>query len=150
VWGRILEAEIKSHRDKLFARIMQLADARLKGQFDILESIATDDVVVKVVGNRALSPFAGTFRGKAAGRGVLEALSIEFEYKDVRLDHIMIDNNQVGMRWSGTLRNRGTSAQAHFEGFIHVIFRGELVCEYAAFMDTAAIAQLADWPQSQD
>lgn len=139
-----------NRRDKLFSLIMQLADARLRGQFEVLEAIATDDVVVKLVGNRALSPFAGNYRGKAAGRAVLESLSIEFEYRDVKLDHIMIDNDQVGMRWSGILRNRGTSAQAHFEGFIHVIFRGELICEYAAFMDTAAIAQLADWPQSQD
>lgn len=129
---------------------MQLAEARVRGQFEILEKIATDDVVVKIVGNRALSPFAGVYRGKAAGRAVLENLSIEFEYRDLQMRHIMIDNDQVGMRWTGVLRNRGTSAQANFEGFIHVIFRDELVCEYAAFMDTAALAQLTDWPSPQD
>ena len=145
----MLDAQVTAKREKLLTRVMQLADARLRGQFDILEAIATDDVVVKLVGNRALSPFAGIFKGKAAARSALENLSIEFEYRDVRMDHLMIDGDQVGMRWSGTLRNRGTSAQADFEGFVHVIFRNEKVCEYAAFLDTAAMAHLADWPQNQ-
>ena len=129
---------------------MKLAEARLRGQFEVLESIATEDIVVRLVGNRALSPFAGTFKGKRAGRSALENLSIEFEYRDVKMDHLMIDGDQVGMRWSGTLKNRGTSAQAHFEGFVHVIFRDGLVAEYAAFLDTAAMAYLADWNKMQD
>lgn len=144
-----METPEKSNREKLLALVLQLAQARLLGQFEVLESIATDDVVVKLVGNRALSPFAGTFIGKAAGRSALENLSIEFEYRDVKMEHVMVDGDQVGMRWSGKLRNRGTSAQAHFEGFVRVIFRDQLVREYAAFIDTAAMAQLADWG-SQD
>ena len=144
-----LDAQAKEKREKLLAIIMQLVDARLRGQFEILEAIAADDVIVKLVGNRALTPFAGTFRGKSACRTALENLSIEFEYRDVRLEHMLIDGDQAGMRWSGTLRNRGTSAQANFEGFIHIIFVNELITEYVAFIDTAAMAYLADWHTSQ-
>ncbi len=136
-------------RSRLLALVMKMSEARIRGQFEILESVATEDVVVRLVGNRALSPFAGVFNGVQAARASLENLSIEFEYRNMKLDHLMIDGNQVGMRWSGTLRNRGTSAQALFEGFVHIIFRGDLICEYTAFIDTAGMAHLADWHQMQ-
>ncbi len=134
-------------RAELLALVIKLSEARIRGQFEILESVATEDVVVRLVGNRALSPFAGVFRGVKAARAALENLSIEFEYRDMKLDHLMIDGDQVGMRWTGILRNRGTSAQAQFEGFVHIIFRDDLICEYAAFIDTAGMAYLADWHQ---
>ena len=119
-------------------------DARLRARFDLLEAIATDDVLVKISGDRVFSPFAGTYRGKESARRALERLSIEFEYTKVTTDYLMIDGDQAGLRWHGVLPNRGTSAQAEFEGFVHIVFENNLVKEYVAFLDTAAVARLAE------
>lgn len=124
--------------------ILKLMDARLRARFDVLESIAAADILVKIAGDRVFSPFAGTYRSKEAARRALERLSIEFEYLKVSTDYMMIDGDQAGLRWHGVLRNRGTSAQAEFEGFVHIVFENDLVKEYVAFIDTAALARLAD------
>lgn len=119
--------------------------ARAVNDFDYLESMCTADVVFRVVGDRAFSPFVGTYIGREAARKVLENISVEFVYHDLTMTHIMVDGDQVGLRWTGNMRNRGTGASAEFEGFIHLVFEGDLVREYAAFVDTARMASLMDW-----
>jgi len=145
-----LEKPSTTKREDMLAVIMKLAEARVQARYDVLEASATEDIVVTINGNRLFTPFAGKFHGIPAARSALERLSIEFDYRNVEMKHIMIDGDQVGMRWRGVLRNRGTSAQDEFEGFLHLSFRDGKVCEYAAFVDTAALARLADWPSSAD
>lgn len=124
--------------------VLKLIDARLRSRFDVLEAIACPDVVVRIIGDKAVSRFAGTFKGRVAARSILEALSIEFDYVKFETDYIMVDGDQVALRWHGDLRHRGTNAQGQFEGFIHIVFRGELVAEYAAYIDMASLAKLSD------
>ena len=124
--------------------IMKLMEARIQARFDVLEVIALPDVVVRIIGDSAFSPFAGTFKGRQAARAALERLSVEFEYTQVNVEYIMVDGDQVALRWRGELRNRGTSARGEFEGFLHIVFRDDLVSEYVAYVDTAALARLAD------
>ncbi|MBM3607259.1 MAG: nuclear transport factor 2 family protein [Alphaproteobacteria bacterium] len=139
----ISQPAVDDNRPRKLAIVTQLMEARLRARFDVLEAIAIDDVTVRILGDRVFSPFAGSYHGKPSARAALERLSIEFEYLNVKTEYVMVDGDQVGLRWRGILRNRGTSAQGEFEGFVHIVFSGDRVKEYVAYIDTAALARLA-------
>jgi hypothetical protein len=130
----------RAARIALVERIMV---ARVIGDFDYLESVSTSDIVVKLIGDTALLPYCGERRGRKEARQALEQTHIEFSFHDMKIDHIMIDGDQVGLRWTGVLRNRGTGASGKFEGFTHLIFRDNLICEYFTLVDTASMSRLS-------
>lgn len=118
--------------------------ARVTGNFDYLESICTPDVRIKLVGDKEHIPYAGEYCGVHLVRQVLEQAHVDFSYHNMRPDHILVDGDEVAIRWTGTLRNRGTGASADFEGFTHLIFENDRIKEYFALVDTSAMNRLMD------
>lgn len=117
--------------------------ARVNGDFDYLESISCDNIVVQLIGNKVIIPYCGVHEGKKAARHALEQVHVNVSFHNLNLDHIMIDGDQVGLRWSGVLRSRGTGASGFFQGFTHLIFENGLIKEYFALVDTATMNELA-------
>jgi len=125
------------------ALVERITVARIVGDFDYLESASAPDIIVKLIGAPDLFPYCGEYHGRRDARQALEQAHIEFSFHDMKLDHILIDGEKVAVRWRGTLRNRGTGASGHFEGFTHLIFEAGLIKEYFTFIDTAAMRALA-------
>ena len=117
--------------------------ARMSGDFDFLESICTPDVVLRLVGDKAEIPNTGVYEGMQAARQAMERVHVEFSFHDMKPEYIMVDGDQIGIRWKGILRNRGTGASANFEGFTHLIFDGDKIKEYFALVDTGSMSRLA-------
>lgn len=135
------QSSFRAERLALIERIML---ARVAGDFDYLESVSAPDVVVKLIGDRALIPYAGVYRGVKEARRALEAVHIEFIFLNMKPEYVMVDGEQVGIRWTGIIRSRGTGASAPFEGFTHLIFENNLLKEYFALVDTASISKLSN------
>ncbi len=133
----------KSFRSQRLALVERIMLARVTGDFDYLESISAPDIVVKLVGDKALIPDAGLYRSVKEARRALENVNIEITFHNMKQEYIMLDGEQVGIRWTGTLRNRGTGASAEFEGFTHLVFENGLIKEYFALVDTASMSALA-------
>jgi len=132
--------EKRQQRTEQAKRIML---ARFAGEFDVLQTYFSPDISMSLIGNRALTPFGGTYNGIAEVRRIMMQIAVEFEFTDVRIKHLLIDGDQTGLHWGATLRNRGTSVRDALEGFTILVFEDDLVKRYIAFTDTASISQLA-------
>ena len=140
-----LVAGLDARRASVEALIRTLFDARMSRDVERSRPYLAPDIVYRMVGHRSYSPFSGEFRGPdAVIKGVRE-LNIEFEYQEMKIDRILIDGDNVAIRWHGRWRNRGTGASADFEGFAHLVFKDGKVAEYTNFVDTALAANIAGW-----
>ena len=142
-YGDCMQQIVEDSRAARAALVERILLARVMGDFDFLESISAPDIVVKLIGDRALFAYCGEYHGRKDARQALEQAYIEFSFHNMNIDHMLIEGDQVVMRWSGVLRNRGTGARGHFEGFTHLIFEDGLVKEYYALVDTASMGKLA-------
>ncbi|MGD9713737.1 MAG: nuclear transport factor 2 family protein [Beijerinckiaceae bacterium] len=130
-------------KEQRIALVERILAARVAGDFDYLQSMSAPDIVVTLMGDRSIIPNCGVFHGVAEAREALERVFIEFSFHDMKITHIMVDGEQVGLRWKGILRNRGTGASGQFEGFAHLIFQGGKIREYFSLVDTAAMSRLS-------
>lgn len=132
-------------RERFVAMIKILFKARFARDLEEVRPFLAPDIVYRMVGKRGQSPFAGEFRGPDAVLTGVHNMNIEFEFYDMSLDKILIDGNDVGVRWHGRWKNRGTNAAADFEGFAHLEFENGLVKSYTNFVDTALVADISGW-----
>ena len=122
-----------------------LFEGRFDRDLNGLRRFLAPDVVYRMVGHRTHSPFSGAFRGPDAVINGVQTLNIEFEFAGMTIDRILIDGNDVGVRWHGRWRNRGTNAAANFEGFAHLEIIDGKVKSYTNFVDTALVADISGW-----
>jgi ketosteroid isomerase-like protein len=137
----VLETGV-SFRAQRVALVERILQARVNGDFNCLEALSAPDIVVKLIGDAVLFSYCGEYHGRADARHALERVHVEFSFHDMMIDHLMVDGEQAAMRWNGILRNRGTGASAHFEGFTHLIFENGLIKEYYSLVDTATMGTL--------
>lgn len=137
-----MSESVSQKQNERIAQIQRIVEARRTGDTRLLESVFSPDVTMRLVGRRPLAPFAGTYKGLQAVSEVIWAMRIDFEFLDVETGRMLIDGNSAGVHWAGTLRNRGTSKRADFEGFMLLVFEDDLVVEYIAFIDTAGLHQM--------
>ncbi len=137
--------ETTTDRARIAALIKVLFEARFDRDLVALKRYLSPDMVYRMVGHRIYSPFSGEFKGPDAVVAGVQNMNIEFEFSNMSIDRMLIDGNDVGVRWHGRWRNRGTNASATFEGFAHLEIENGLVKSYTNFVDTALVANISGW-----
>ena len=140
-----LEAGFDTRRDTIEAFVRTLFDIRVAKEPEAARTYLAPEVVYRMVGHRSYSPFSGAFHGPDAVIAGIRELNIEFEFHDMIIDQIIIEDENAAVRWHGRWRNRGTGASANFEGFAHLVFRDSKLASYTNFVDTALAANISGW-----
>ncbi|MDB5595637.1 MAG: hypothetical protein JWM36_2598 [Hyphomicrobiales bacterium] len=134
-----------ARRAHLLSLLDELIAARSRRDFARLDRLMCDDVTYYLAGQRMLMPYAGIFEGRAAVRQALYALDVEFEFSDLCVDNILVEQEAMAVRWSARWTNRGTGESAFLPAFAHLTFDGDRLKGCTDFVDTAAAAKLAGW-----
>src|SRR5205085_1780330 len=115
-------------------------------RLDELMTMCTEDCEMHLHGGGRFPVFSGRFVGRAAVRAKLQELSALFEHLEVLPKDFTIVGDMAVLHVVTRVRNRGTGPAKEVEGVIEVRFRGDLFCHSGHYVDTAALAYLADWP----
>lgn len=134
-----------SARERKVALCRAVLDLRLNGEIDQALEFVTEDARFEIVGDDAFSPFSGASIGRQAIKQKIHMLHVAFEYTNIDPYLFVVEGDHVMARWRGRFRNRGTGPSAAIEGLAHATFRGDRICYFSIFYDTAAVARISDY-----
>lgn len=119
------------------ATARRLYELALSGDFAGAETLLTDDFVIHEASSL---PFAGTFRGKAALRELLERVGSMLELKDIRFGSFAPSGDDViaPIELVVAAHGPGGSRDAVIPLLERLRFRGDLICELQPFYFDAA------------
>jgi ketosteroid isomerase-like protein len=126
-------------------RLRNLAMLRFSGRLDDLMSHISTDCELYVVGGSQFSPFSGRFHGHDEIRRQMERVNILLGFIALEFISIIVENDDVAIRWRCRARNQSSASGEWLEGMSVVHFRDGLITYYGNFLDTAALARLVNW-----
>jgi ketosteroid isomerase-like protein len=132
-----------SSRERKIALCRAILGLRLKGEIEKALEFVTEDARFEIVGDDAFSPFSGASVGRRAIGQKIHMLHVAFEYTNIEPYLFVVEGDHVMARWRGRFRNRGTGPSAAIEGLAHATFRGDQICYFSIFYDTAAVARIS-------
>lgn len=121
------------------AVVQQMYQQFAQGNIPALMNALTDDIEWILWGPDAI-PYAGTYKGKEAVGNFFQQLAASVNISHLAPRHFIVGENEVVV-----LGNEGGSALSTGKAFeaewAHVFFfRGEQVCKFCEYTDTAALA----------
>lgn len=110
-----------------------------------------EDATYRLIGSRSLIHAAGLRVGKTEIRECWRVFDVDFEMLSFEVDDLAFDYPCCSfMSWRMRLRNRGTGAEAEFDGVDHVRWRDFKIAEWTRYFDTALIAALGESDRKGD
>jgi ketosteroid isomerase-like protein len=133
------------NRELKIERLKQVAVLRFTGRIDALMEHFAEDCEMFVAGGPQFNPLSGRCHGREEVRTKLQSLHAVFDFLDLEFISIIVENDDVAIRWKCQPRRQKAGPGEWLEGMSVVHFRGELITYYGNFLDTAVLARLIDW-----
>lgn len=133
------------NRDIKVEQLRHLAMLRLSGRIDELMQHFATDCEMYVGGAAQFSPLSGRARGLDEIRARLQSFPAILEVLDLEFISIIVENDDVAIRWRCQPRERRAATSDWIEGMSVAHFDDGLISYYGNFMDTAALARLLGW-----
>lgn len=134
-------------RKRKIERLRDIALLRLSGRADEMIKFFSEDCEFYVVGGPQFSPFSGRFHGREQILDQMNVVNLLFEFVDIEFISVIVENDDVAIRWKCQARQRRSGPSEWLEGMSVVHFDGDLINYYGNFLDTGALVRLVDWPK---
>jgi ketosteroid isomerase-like protein len=135
------------NRELQIERLRKIAVLRFTGRIDELMAHFAEDCEMYVGGGAQFAPLSGYSIGRDEIRTRLKSFNIVLEFLDLEFISIIVENDDIAIRWKCQARHRRPGASEWLEGMSVAHFRDGLISYYGNFLDTAALARLVDWKQ---
>jgi ketosteroid isomerase-like protein len=139
-------ADARAHRERLLALCLRGMTLTVQDRLDELMEMYADDCELHLNGGAAFSPWFGVYHGKEAVRTKLREGQTLFDALDFRPRDFRVVGDTVILHAVSLVRNRGTGPARDVDGVMVLKFRGDQCYYSGQFVDTAALAVLADLP----
>jgi len=136
---RALSALDKASTDNL---IRSFWTERLRDSRAALTRYCSEDAVLRLVGISLRMGGPRLYEGRAAIIEALATVDVNLEFLSFSILDMIVDGNDIGLRWQASVRNRGTGVDCDFVVFDHIVLRGGEITSYTQFFDTEAFAKL--------
>jgi ketosteroid isomerase-like protein len=122
--------------------IQTLWDERLENASDALRRYTSDDVHFRILGGPPSMPGPWIFDGQQQMIQAVGVIDTNLEFLHFDILDMIIEDQDVALRWHATLRNRGTGETGDLSVFDHIAIRNGLITSYTEFLDTEGFRRL--------
>jgi ketosteroid isomerase-like protein len=136
---RALSALDKASSDNL---IRTFWTERLRDSKAALTRYCAEDAVLRLVGISVRMGGPKLYKGREAIIEAIATIDLNLEFLSFSILDMIIDGNDIGLRWQASVRNRGTGIDRDFVVFDHIVLRGGEIISYTQFFDTQAFTKL--------
>jgi ketosteroid isomerase-like protein len=131
-------------RDEMARRVSGLVSYDQGPDPDLIRKWCSPNIVCEFVGDQARLPYAGRHVGVEAMLGIVRAVNVDFEQRNIAVSEMIIDGSRVCGRRRVHWRHRGTGRTGVSELAEFVRFENGLVVELIEFRDTVSLALMGD------
>ncbi|MCZ8313869.1 nuclear transport factor 2 family protein [Phreatobacter sp.] len=133
-------AHLRNQRQKaIHEAIDALYAARNSGDSQEFASYFSSDARMVIVGNPAMSPGSGMRMGREGIARHIDMLHEINEYRGYTIDNVVIDGDQVAVRWTAEVRFLDSGRTGSFEVLDHLRIKDGMIVEMTHFYDTGGM-----------
>ncbi len=114
----------------------------LRNPSEALDHFCGDDICFRVLGHHAARSGPLTYQGRDAVALGVRNIHTNLQFLSFDIEDLIIDGNDIALRWHAKFRHRGTGATGEFCVFDHIIIRNGLISSYSEFLDTDGFVKL--------
>jgi ketosteroid isomerase-like protein len=129
-------------RGSIEQRLRDFWSVRLEDAAAAIGRYAADDVHFRILGGPPSLPGPWAFDGKPNVIEAVRAIDTNLEFLSFEIVDLILDGQEVALRWHARLRNRGTGVLGDLAVFDHIVLRDGLIARYEEFLDTDGFRRL--------
>ncbi len=115
---------------------------RLKNSAAALRRYTSKDMHFRILGGPPSLPGPWIFDGQDEVIQAIGVIDTNLEFLHFDILDMIIDGQEVALRWHATFRNRGTGEPGDMSVFDHIVVQNGLISSYTEFLDTECFRRL--------
>jgi ketosteroid isomerase-like protein len=128
-------------RDNLEALVRAFWSERLADSRAAVLRHSDPDIVFRILGG-AGRPQPCIFNGREAVLEAVRNIDMNLEFRSFEIIDLIVDGNEVALRWLASLRHRGTGVVGDLAVFELIKIERALITSYTSFLDTDGFHRL--------